>query len=1031
MVKPLLSLLVFFILGATANAQRIGGSTPVGTLMTPRYLQQLPAGIIFYEGFENAQRPSLPSGWISQSNGSIGFISGTAGDAPGQANENGFWPIPFHGIFAMSNDDVCNCDKSQDRLISPVLDASNYETLWLFFSAFQNGSGNQRAFVEIKAQVEPWLRIFEIPVGTQWKEHQLSIPASYLKPGFQFRFVYSDEGNYASGLALDDIMLTTEVDESLKVLTFNPGGNGKGITNSQIQKSMPLKQARHIQWKPEARVINEGNQIKNAALSSTLAGPVNSQNTTVNWRLEPNSIDIIGGNQTNNLTPHLSGSYNLNFLVTTDSSDADPTDNFYNIDFSVVDSSYRWFTQTSQFVLGSWLQSTGDRFGSSFSFYKPDSLIAVNIGIHPSSQAGARFRFKIFDFDTLSSSVYSSTIFQIGANDLGTTKRITVNTKVSKGRKLMVIEKESGSERLVLGLIHNQSALDSNVLSKKALESWRESPYFPQIELITAIDTPPCNGYILSETTQPSCFGVSDASITIDVAGTTGINSITWSNGSTNTNAISSLDTGNYAVIITNSNGCSYEESFTISYPDSLKIHPLIEADSCSRKSGSIKLNITGGSEPYNIVWFEDTLGDKLTNLNAGSYAVFVSDINGCSLADTINLIGSDSLNASFNFTLPSCGDSNGSIVAEATGTGPFTYNWGNGIINDTLSNVAAGIYSITITDSLGCVLNATSNLTNQGAPTIVLGSISPETCFGFKDGSIDINVGGGALPYNYNWSNGDITQDLDSVNAGEYVLTLTDNVGCLTFAQFMVERTGKPIVIDLNERGNYCWRDSAGILEVLASGGNGPFTFAWSNGSNVDKIEQLIAGNYTVTVTDAAGCTRSISSTISEGPAFFIQTDSLTEDTLPGILNNGAIYISVFGGTAPFSYRWNDSIQSEDLIAIPNGDYDLLLTDQLGCELTLLTTLGIGPAGKPLLDNNEEEIVAYPNPARPGQPITIQSTKPIELWSLFNMQGQQIGGSNIANSKVISISSEFSGIYQLVLRTRGGSEFSLKILIL
>src|SRR5690606_18682607 len=79
-----------------------------------RYDENLPTGILFYEGFENAQRPNLPTGWSTQSLSDEGFYTGTAGKSAGQTNKNGFWNVPLRGIFAMSNDDVCNCDKSKD-----------------------------------------------------------------------------------------------------------------------------------------------------------------------------------------------------------------------------------------------------------------------------------------------------------------------------------------------------------------------------------------------------------------------------------------------------------------------------------------------------------------------------------------------------------------------------------------------------------------------------------------------------------------------------------------------------------------------------------------------------------------------------------------------------------------------------------------------------------------------------------------------------------------------------------------------------
>jgi hypothetical protein len=1028
MSARLLPFWISLLMSVQLSAQRISGSTP-GNTQSSRYLSNIPEGTVFYEGFENAQRPSLPLGWISQSNASTGFITGTGGDAASQANENGFWPVPLHGIFAMSNDDVCNCDKSQDKLISPIINASGKDRLFLGFEAFQNGSGGQTASLEIKAQGLPWLNVLTIPSSSRWEHYEVTIPQDYLTKAFQFRFLYSDGGNYASGLAIDDILLSTRTAEAIGIVTAQLIADDDGLGTAQIQNQIPLSQARSTSWKPAAIVRNQGEQVKNAQLESRLLGPVNAIVNATNWRIEAGEQSMVRSALSESLTPHATGSYTVEVELQTDSTDQITSDDLQRYSFNVVDSIYSWVPFSNNYNLGAWIQSTGDRFGSGFQFYRSDSLIALHLNVHPSSESGARFRVKIFSYDTLASSLFSSPVFELQEDDIGAVMRIPIDTRVSKGRKLVVIEKESGSERLVLALSSARSAQFENSLTKKAVGDWTASAYFPQMQLITLPPTFPCDAYILNTITHPSCAGLDDGSIDLDVRSNNGNLSYAWSNGAGNVDQINGLESGNYRVTVTDANGCNYSSSFTIVAPDTLTAVPSIVADSCAQGNGEVSLQPIGGNQPYTVLWSGDTTGATIKGLPRGTYPVQITDLNGCAWNDTIRVPGTEQLGVLFNTTSPNCGDTNGSVATVAVGTTPLQFSWSNGAAGPTLNNVTAGIYTLTLTDSIGCHIEREVAVNDLNAPTIAVNAITDVVCEGTATGAIALSVGGGTLPYSYNWSNGRTSEDLDSLNVGKYVLSLTDQQGCQSFGIYNVNTDANPIIIDFNDRGNYCWKDSNARVEVIVSGGLPPYNYNWSNGGSEAMIDDLGTGNYTVTISDLDGCTKVRSIEVAEGPPFFVQLDSLQEDTSTSLLINGSIWMSTYGGTPPYSHTWNDSITMEDLPNIPNGDYALIARDQLGCAVFFTVELGKGPVGSEEAELAHRTTV-YPNPVRSSAHVFIQSDQAYNVYQWQDLQGRILRQGSLEAGNGLPAPAVQPGVFILRLRTESGLVKAIQMVV-
>ncbi|NQV52084.1 MAG: T9SS type A sorting domain-containing protein [Flavobacteriales bacterium] len=1009
---------IFSVLASASVAQRIELNNDARAAGA-RYDENLPDGVLFYEGFENSSLPALPSGWSAFGVSAEPFITGTAGNAPGQANANGFWNVPLHGIFAVTNDDVCNCDKSQERLRSRAFDLVGLQNIQLQFSAYQDGSAGQSATLDISTSDLPWTSLYSIPSSSNWKTHRIEIPNAFLKEGFKFRFRYDDNGNYASGLAVDDIYMYRD-DAARFALESFFSIEGDVLGSGQFYDQIPVSQAREAQLIFGGSIANDADQRKNAQLAVDVQGPVVFGDTSASWHLVANETRLIGFDENERFTPHLSGTYNLVAAVLTDSGDSDLSDNDYAASFTVGDTLYQRTAIPLGNTAGVWLEQQGDRYGSVYHMFKGDTVDAVYVRIHPSTQAGARFRLKIFSFDTLTSSSFSSSPITVASNDIGTSMRIPLNTHISRGKKVLTIEKESGSERLVIGADPSKEALEGNALTRKAGQDWKAFSFFPLTALVLpAIDTA-CPGYITSSVTDETCQDEDDGIISTEVFGANIPFTYNWSNGAGNVSSVEDLAPGFYDLFVIDAQNCIYEKNFEIHAAEAVVFNPILTIDSCARSTGVIDLNISGGDEPFSLTWNGKERSAFESGLSMGNYAVQLTDENGCQASTSVSLGGTEDIGFVFLVDNSDCLDSNGSIEVTPFGTPPFSYAWSNGDSTALVSSLFAGIYHVTLTDSVGCTTSSTTWVNDVNGPSTSVSSISDVRCFGQADGSVSLTTGGGLPPYLYSWSNGTTTEDLTGLEPGMYALTVSDTAGCRSFRAVEIQNDALPFIVDLNAKGNYCFSDSSGILEAIINGGAAPYTMNWSTGASSTEITDLAAGTYHYIITDNNGCDYADSIEVSDGMFFAAQIDSIYWDTVANFLDENKIYVHSLGGVEPISYVWNDSIQGKDLINVPTGSYTLIATDQLGCSILLNYLLQNGPSG---LQTSLQTpfIKLYPNPVQLGQSVQFQSSTPVQRIVIRDLAGQVFSALPrvMATSGVLSLGGLPSGIYLVEFSTQ------------
>ncbi len=436
-------------------------------------------------------------------------------------------------------------------------------------------------------------------------------------------------------------------------------------------------------------------------------------------------------------------------------------------------------------------------------------------------------------------------------------------------------------------------------------------------------------------TQENNCFGETLASITVDVQGGTMPYSYVWNTGQS-TSSISSLPNGFYEVTVNDQNGCSFVTQTTINSPQSIEINSNVQNVSCAGgNDGRIEVFVAGGLGNYTYTWNDNTLvGASLTNLSEGFYDLTVTDENGCTLTNNMQIVAPNPLTIQSELItdLVCNASTTGSATVEVLGgTAPYTYLWDNGSTNNSALALDAGIHTLTITDFNSCIMIHSLTI-NEPEPLDLTGSISPLSCFENNTGAIDLVINGGTPPYTYLWNNGNTTEDLLSINAGEYQVTATDANGC-TFESNFVITEPTSIEVAINTTSATCAGYSDGSATMTTSGGTAPYEYLWSNGSTTSTIANLAPGNYWVTISDQNGC--DLVEAIDIIGQEEIQIDQIeTQAVYCWEASTGSALINVSGGTPPYTYLWSNGVTSNNNTGLETGAYSVIITDANNCQL-------------------------------------------------------------------------------------------------
>ncbi|MRX67633.1 T9SS type B sorting domain-containing protein [Flavobacterium resistens] len=460
----------------------------------------------------------------------------------------------------------------------------------------------------------------------------------------------------------------------------------------------------------------------------------------------------------------------------------------------------------------------------------------------------------------------------------------------------------------------------------------------PQAPLAAAIDSK----------TDVNCKGDATGSATASATGGNGTYSYTWNTVPVqNTATATNLVAGTYIVTVTDSKGCIDTETVTIGEPSNTLVAAIDSKTDVSCKgdaTGSATASATGGTAGYSYSWNTVPVqtGATATNLVAGTYIVTVTDSKGCTDTETVT-IGEPTnalLAAIDSKTDVSCkGDATGSATASATGgTAGYSYSWNTVPVQTgaTASNLVAGTYIVTVTDSKGCTDTETVTI---GEPSAVLSCSVVQnkavSSNGLSDGEATVTPLGGNGGYTYLWDNNETTQKAIALSAGLHSVTVTDSKGCKTTCTVTITEPNVLSCSITQDDPAKCYGDNNGKATVVAIGGNGEYTYLWDNGETTAQATGLTAGLHNVTVTDKLGYTTTCTVTIGQPQSAL--TASITSKTDVNCKGDatGSATASATGGNGTYSYSWNtvpvqNTATATGLIA---GTYIVTVTDKLGCK--------------------------------------------------------------------------------------------------
>ena len=475
--------------------------------------------------------------------------------------------------------------------------------------------------------------------------------------------------------------------------------------------------------------------------------------------------------------------------------------------------------------------------------------------------------------------------------------------------------------------------------------------------------------------------------------------------------------------------------SITVFPPCDIKTNATVSNPDCLNNNGTISVAPSGGFGPYTTYYFDlNGMPVNPDSVSAGTYLVNLVDSTLCEVTDTVVVID-NSFSIQTDFTSPLCfGDSSANAsVTIFGGISPFTFSWSNSnstsyIIND----ISTGIYSVQVTDSNNCSVSDTFYI-DEPLPLYLVDSLTNISCNGNSNGTINLNVSGGTIPYLFLWSTGDTTQNLSNIVSGEYIITITDSNNCVLIDSLTVNQPNE-LYAYFNLNYVSCYGLSDGNIDGTLIGGTPPFDYLWNTGQTNLDLFNIPSDMFIISILDSNNC-------------FFTDTIVVFEplELIADISFNSGNLLSIgVGGTIPYTYdifgpsgslfasTSNNMGVSFSINPTLPGDYTLVVTDANGCIDSSIVTI------IPSLISEfsyVENFNIYPNPSNDIFNISFNSEISQNfIISIYNILGEEIINKCITtlvgdNLTSINLNSFGNSVYFLEFKTKN-SLFREKIIL-
>lgn len=409
----------------------------------------------------------------------------------------------------------------------------------------------------------------------------------------------------------------------------------------------------------------------------------------------------------------------------------------------------------------------------------------------------------------------------------------------------------------------------------------------------------------------------------------------------------SNLAPGTYTLMVHDVNGCTYTTTVSVGSstgPVSIVTTPV--GATCGQSNGSLSLgSVTGGTSPYQYDFNNGGLSATTTyaNLAAGNYILIVRDANGCThnTSVTISNTGSDPTSIDYTSTQAGCGLANGSVTLGNTtgGNAPYGYSFNGGSFTSavTFPNLAAGTYPLVVEDVNGCTYTTSVSVTSASGPAAVATNVLNDAC-AQGIGSVTIGtVTGGTAPYQYDFNGQGFSSagNYSGLPAGTYTLVVKDASECTFSTTITITGTAGPSAISSNMSTETCNGSNGTVTLGTVTGGTAPYQYNFNNQGFSTQVSYtgLSAGNYPLTVKDAAGCeynTTILVSNLSSGP------DDVDYLASPAVCGSGGIIqvTGVSGGVGPYTFTYDGTATGPVITGVGSGNHALTVKDANGCLL-------------------------------------------------------------------------------------------------
>ncbi|MBL7777169.1 MAG: gliding motility-associated C-terminal domain-containing protein [Chitinophagales bacterium] len=464
----------------------------------------------------------------------------------------------------------------------------------------------------------------------------------------------------------------------------------------------------------------------------------------------------------------------------------------------------------------------------------------------------------------------------------------------------------------------------------------------------TVTITGPTAGMVVTlSTIGITCAGANNGQAIASVSsGGTPPYTYAWSGGGPNNPVKTGLAPGPVTVTVTDNNGCIGTATGTVSAIPSLTATLTAVMDSCYHSGkGSVTATVTGGSQPYTYAWNNFTTQAINANVIGGTYTVTVTDNNGCSTTGTATVNTPTVLGYTYTRQDVLChGQSTGSLNFNVTGgTAPYNFVWTPATVSGSNpTGLDTGIYNATITDAYGCVRFFEDTIYQPAAPLNATTSHTDVTCPGASNGTITITVSGGTDPYTILGNNiptaGTIV--IPNLPANTYAGNLVDSNGCtVALSETITEPAAQSL--SLTSTNVTCNGYNDGTATANFVNATGTVQYNWAPGGILPANRTgLSAATYSVTGTDANGCTVTGSTTITEPTAISVQQAIVPVSCFGG--NDGSITLTSSGGAGtPFGYTWNPNVSSSNsATSLTANTYSITVTDAANCSVLSTATV-------------------------------------------------------------------------------------------